>query len=56
MNTRGSISESSNNSKILTFQQKDEISGFRPKVMLLYAFVVAMGDNMERLGDVRSAL
>lgn len=24
------------------------------KVMLLYAFVVAMGDNMERLGDVRT--
>ena len=24
------------------------------KVMLLYAFVVAMGDNMEKLGDVRS--
>ena len=23
------------------------------KVMLLYAFVVAMGDNMEKLGDVR---
>ena len=26
------------------------------KVMLLYAFVVAMGDNMERLGEIRSVL